>query len=44
MPPIQYKLIHGNSRLTAAERQQLADGIRTLYATNPPAGIKHGDD
>jgi heme-binding protein len=44
MPPIQYKLIHGDSRLTAAERQQLAAGLRTLYAATPPAGIKHGDD
>jgi len=42
MPPIQYKLLHGNARLSAAERRQLADGLQQLYATDPPAGTKHG--
>ena len=42
MPPFQYKLLHSNSRLSAAERQQLVDGLRRLYATDPPAGTKHG--
>jgi len=27
MPPIQYRLIHAEARLTPAERQQLADGL-----------------
>jgi hypothetical protein len=44
MPPIQYKLFHGNARLSASERQQLIDGLRQLYATDPPAGTKHGGD
>jgi hypothetical protein len=28
MPPLQYKLIHGSARLTDAQRQALADGLR----------------
>ena len=42
MPPLQYKLFHGNARLDGAERKQLADGLRQLYGTDPPAGTKHG--
>ena len=42
MPPIQYKLVHGDARLSSTERQQLVDGLRRLYATDPPAGTKHG--
>jgi len=42
MPPIQYKLLHSDSRLSSTERQQLVDGLRQLYATDPPAGTKHG--
>jgi hypothetical protein len=36
MPPIQYKAIHGDARLDAAERRTLVDGFRQLYATDPP--------
>jgi len=43
MPPIQYKLVHSNARLDGAERQQLVDGLKRLYAADPPAGTKHGD-
>ena len=42
MPPIQYKLFHGDSRLSSAEREQLVAGLRQLYAADPPAGTKHG--
>ena len=42
MPPIQYKLFHSNARLSNSERQQLADGLTALYASDPPAGTKHG--
>ena len=42
MPPIQYKLFHSNARLSSSERQQLADGLKQLYATDPPAGTKRG--
>ena len=42
MPPIQYKLFHSNSRLSGSQRQQLADALRQLYASDPPAGIKQG--
>ena len=41
-PPLQYQLFHGNARLSDAERKQLADGLRQLYATDPPAGTKQG--
>jgi mono/diheme cytochrome c family protein len=36
MPPIQYKLFHGNSRLSDAQRAQLAEGLRRLYAADAP--------
>ena len=36
MPPLQYKLIHGRSRLSAAERGRLMDALRKLYASDPP--------
>jgi len=42
MPPPQYKLLHSDSRLSSTERQQLVDGLEQLYATDPPAGTKHG--
>jgi hypothetical protein len=36
MPPLQYKLVHGRSRLSSAERRQLAAGFRALFAARPP--------
>jgi hypothetical protein len=36
MPPVQYKLIHGDARLSAAERRTLVAGFRALYAGDPP--------
>jgi hypothetical protein len=42
MPPLQYKIVHSDSRLNNTERQQLADGLTQLYAADPPAGTKHG--
>jgi mono/diheme cytochrome c family protein len=36
MPPVQYKLIHANSRLSQAERDQLARGLQRTLATSPP--------
>jgi hypothetical protein len=36
MPPVQYKLIHGDARLSNAERRTLIDGFRALYAKDPP--------
>ena len=36
MPPAQYKLIHGDARLSTAERRALVDGFRALYASDPP--------
>jgi heme-binding protein len=41
MAPIQYKLFHGDARLSDTERQQLVDGLKQLYATDPPSGTKH---
>ena len=38
MPPLQYKLIHGRSRLSDAERRQLAAGFRAVFASQPPGG------
>ena len=42
MPPLQYKLVHGNARLSDAERAQLVDGLRRLYASDPPAATHGG--
>ena len=42
MPPIQYKVVHGDARLSDAERRQLIDGLEQLYAADPPAGTTHG--
>jgi hypothetical protein len=36
MPPAQYKLIHGDARLSAAQRRALIAGFRALYANDPP--------
>jgi hypothetical protein len=36
MPPAQYKVIHGNARLSAADRRTLIAGFRALYANDPP--------
>jgi hypothetical protein len=41
MPPLQYKLIHGRSRLSAAERRRLMDAIRKVYASDPPPVRSH---
>jgi hypothetical protein len=44
MPPVQYKLVHGDARLDTRERRQLADAISRLYAADPPAGVRWGGD
>ena len=36
MPPTQYTLIHGDARLTDAERRQLAAGLEATVRTSPP--------
>lgn len=39
MPPLQYKLMHGEARLSKADRERLAAGLaRTLEADPPVAG------
>ena len=38
MPPLQYKLAHPSARLTQAQRERLADGLRRTYAADPPPG------
>jgi hypothetical protein len=38
MPPLQYKAIHGASRLSDTEKRTLIDGFRRLYASDPPPG------
>lgn len=39
MPPLQYKLIHAESRLSAAQRRELAAGLRRTFANSPPLRI-----
>jgi hypothetical protein len=43
MPPLQYKLVHGDARLDTPERRRLANAIAQLYATDPPAGVRRGE-
>lgn len=38
MPPIQYKLLHAESRLSATERRELAAGFRAMFAPRQPGG------
>ncbi len=42
MPPLKYRLLpnHADARLSGAERRTLVAGLRRMYATDPPAGIK----
>jgi mono/diheme cytochrome c family protein len=42
MPPLQYKLGHPAARLSAGERRALAEALRSVYATDPPAGVRGG--
>ena len=43
MPPLKYKVMpnHAAARLSDAQKRQLADGFRELYATQPPS-IRQG--
>ena len=36
MPPLQYRAIHSEARLTDAERQQLERGLVASWAKDPP--------
>lgn len=36
MPPVQYRLLHANARLTGTERDQLEAGIRKSWESDPP--------
>ena len=36
MPPVQYRLIHSEARLTDGERQQLERGIVASWTKDPP--------
>jgi Haem-binding domain len=37
MPPLQYTVIHSSARLSSAQKRTLVEGLRALYATDPPA-------
>ena len=36
MPPLQYRLIHGDARLSDAEKKRLEEGLRRSYIADPP--------
>lgn len=38
MPSLQYKVVHGRSRLSSTERHRLAAGFREMFASQPPGG------
>jgi hypothetical protein len=42
MPPLKYRILpnHAKARLSDAQKARLVAGLRRLYATDPPAGIK----
>ncbi len=42
MPPLKYRVLpnHAKARLSGPEKARLIAGLRRLYATDPPAGIK----
>ena len=40
MPPLQYKIPHGDARLSQAERARLAEGMRRSYEADPPAATR----
>lgn len=44
MPPLQYRVVHPGAGLSTADRDALAAAIRTMYATDPPAGIRSRRD
>ncbi len=39
MPPLQYKLIHAEARLSSAQRAALAAGLLRTFASSPPPRI-----
>ena len=42
MPPLQYKVAHPASRLSSSEKRRLVAALRSLYAADPPAGVRGG--
>jgi hypothetical protein len=36
IPPLQYKVAHGDARLSSREKKQLVSAITSLYAADPP--------
>lgn len=44
MPPLQYKPLHPAGRLTATERDELAQGLERTLAADPPVAEGGGDD
>ncbi len=41
MPPWDYLLMHGDAKLTDAEKQQLLSGLEATYAKDPPQVHQH---
>jgi Haem-binding domain len=44
MPPWKYTVRHSDAKLTDTEKQVLINGLRQLYATNPPPPGGEDDD
>ena len=43
MPPLQYKIIHSDARLSSAEKQALIAGLKATYSADPPPVRAGGD-
>ncbi|MBS1868815.1 MAG: heme-binding domain-containing protein [Actinobacteria bacterium] len=45
MPPLQYRLIHSEARLSSAQRAALAAGLERTFRASPPLHVvAHGGD
>jgi hypothetical protein len=42
MPPLQYKLVHADARLSKAQRDALARGIAATFKKDPPPRGRRG--
>jgi mono/diheme cytochrome c family protein len=45
MPPLQYRLIHSEARLSSAQRAALAAGLQRTFQNSPPPriSVRHSD-
>jgi mono/diheme cytochrome c family protein len=42
MPPVQYKIVHADARLSQSQRDALVRGVQATYRADPPPTRSHG--